>query len=279
MGDDQAGDYAYKFVSARPWQAMVADRQSPLDEGTLYVARFNDDSSGEWLPVVHGTGELTAANGFADQADVLVKTRLAADALGATPMDRPEWTTVDQTTGMVYLTLTNNTKKTFLNEANPRRPNPWGHIIRWAEAGNDHTATSFEWDLFLLAGPGNGVDGSTIDAEDAFGSPDGLWADPDGRVWIQTDGKQPGGFNDQMLAADPTTTDAEGRPELRRFLTGVVNCEVTGVITTPDQRTMFVNIQHPGDGGGSTWPQNDGLATPRAATVIIIKNDGGVIGT
>jgi secreted PhoX family phosphatase len=280
MGDDQTNDYAYKFVSARPWSQMVAAGQSPLDEGTLYVARFNDDGSGTWMALVHGEGPLTAANGFDDQADVLVKTRLAADALGATRMDRPEWTTVDQTTGMVYLTLTNNRSDSKeINAANPRKPNPWGHIIRWAEAGNDHTATSFQWDLFLLAGPGGGVDGSTIDAEDAFGSPDGLWADPDGRVWIQTDGRQPGGANDQMLAADPKNLDAQGRPELRRFFTGVVNCEVTGVITTPDQRTMFVNLQHPGEGGGSTWPQNDGLAIPRSATVIITKDDGGVIGT
>ncbi len=177
---------------------------------------------------------------------------------------------------MGYLTLTNNKSSSkVINAPNPRKPNPWGHIIRWAEDRNHHTATSFEWDLFLLAGPGNGVDGSTIDAEDAFGSPDGLWADPDGRVWIQTDGKQPGSVNNQMFAADPTAVDAAGRPELRRFFTGAIGCEVTGVITTPDQRTMFVNLQHP----GGTWPQNDGFDTPRSATVIVTKDDGGVIGT
>jgi secreted PhoX family phosphatase len=277
MGDDQVNEYAYKYVSARPWREMVLGGQSPLDEGILYVARFNDDGTGEWLPLVHGQGPLTVDNGFTDQGEVLVKTRLAADAVGATPMDRPEWTTVDPNTGMVYLTLTNNTRREEVNAANPRKPNPWGHIIRWSEAGDDHTATTFVWDLFLLAGPGDGVDGSTVDSEDAFGSPDGLWADPDGRIWIQTDGRQPGGVNDQMLAADPTRLDAQGRPELRRFLTGPVDCEVTGVITTPDQRTMFVNIQHPG--GTSTWPHNDQFETPRSATVVIVKEDGGVIGT
>lgn len=137
--------------------------------------------------------------------------------------------------------------------------------------------TSFAWDVFVLAGPGDGVDGSTIDAEDAFGSPDGLWADPDGRLWIQTDGSQPDDGNDQMLAADPRTG------ELRRFLTVVVGCEVTGVITTLDQRTMFVNIQHPGDTGGgppsSTWPTGTPGALPRPATVVITKDDGGAIGT
>jgi len=279
-GDDQVNEYMYKFVSAANARSMRARGISPLDEGTLYVARFNDDGRGTWLPLVHGQGPLTAANGFADQGDVLVKTRLAANAVQATPMDRPEWTAVDPTTGLVYLTLTNNTDagKT-INAANPRKPNPWGHIVRWEEAGGDHTATSFSWDLFVLAGPGAGVDDSTVDTEDAFGSPDGLWADPDGRVWIQTDGRQPASANNQMLAADPQSTDAQGRPELRRFLTGVVGSECTGVITTPDQRTMFTNIQHPGENGGSVWPSNDGLVTPRSATVIVTKADGGVIGS
>ena len=281
MGDDQRNDYAYKYVSKQPWREMVHRGVSPLDEGTLYVARFDDDGNGTWLPLVHGQGPLTAENGFADQGDVLVKTRLAADAVGATRMDRPEWTTVDPRTGMVYLTLTNNTSSAkVVNAANPRKPNPWGHIVRWEERGGDHTATSFRWDLFLLAGQGrDSGDGSTIDSADAFGSPDGLWADPDGRIWIQTDGRQPEDANDQMLAADPGVRDAQGRPELRRFLTGVVGCEVTGVITTPDQRTMFVNLQHPGDGGGSTWPRMDGLTIPRSGTVIVTKDDGGVIGT
>jgi secreted PhoX family phosphatase len=281
MGDDQVNEYVYKFVSSGNWRSLHAKRRSPLDTGTLYVARFHDDGSGEWLPLVHGQGPLVEANGFRDQGDVLVKTRLAATALGATPMDRPEWTSVDADTGMVYVTLTNNTSAAKQeNAANPRTPNRWGHIVRWAEAGRDHAATTFRWDLFLLAGQGRtSGDGSTIDDEDAFGSPDGLWVDPDGRVWIQTDGAQPAAANDQMLAANPYVNDAEGTPEIRRFFTGVPGCEVTGVITTPDQRTMFVNIQHPGESRPSTWPQDDGFTTPRAATVVITKDDGGVIGS
>ncbi|MGY1773810.1 PhoX family protein [Blastococcus sp. SYSU D00813] len=279
MGDDQAGEHVYKFVSARNWQSMRAQGKSPLDEGTLYVARFDDDGSGEWLPLVQGQGPLTAANGFADQGDVLVKTRLAATAVGATPMDRPEWTAVDPRTGTVFVTLTNNSSASAApNAANPRRANPWGHIVRWDEQGGDHTATRFRWDLFLLAGPGGGVEGSTIAPEDAFGSPDGLWIDPDSRAWIQTDGSQPGSANNQMLAADAGARwDAE--PEVRRFLTGVRGCEVTGIAVTPDRRTMFVNLQHPGENGGSTWPRLDGINTPRSATVVITKDDGGVIGT
>ncbi|WP_324274561.1 PhoX family protein [Blastococcus brunescens] len=276
MGDDQVNEYVYKFVSAGTWESMRAAGTSPLDDGTLYVARFDDDGSGTWLPLVHGQGPLTG-DAFADQGEVLVRTRLAADALGATPMDRPEWTTVDQTTGMVYLTLTNNAERETPDAANPRVQNRWGQILRWEEAGGDHTATTFAWDLFVLAGPPES--GATIDGEDAFSSPDGLWADPDGRIWIQTDGTQPLEANDQMLAADPTTVDADGVPHIKRFLTGVIGCEVTGVITTPDQRTMFINLQHPGEDGGSTWPQNEDFDTPRSATVVITKDDGGVIGT
>jgi secreted PhoX family phosphatase len=281
MGDDQVNEYVYKFVSARPWRDMVDNDRSPLDEGTLYVAEFKSNGTGRWLPLVHGQRGLTARDGFRDQGDVLVKTRQAADVLGATRMDRPEWTTVDPRTGMVYLTLTNNTSSAKVeNAVNPRTPNRWGHILRWEESGGRHTATTFSWDLFLLAGQGRGSgDDSTIAADDACGSPDGLWADPDGRIWIQTDGAQPGGANDQMLAADPTRRDSSGAPELRRFLTGVRGCEVTGVITTPDQRTMFVNLQHPGDDGENTWPTGDGYDVPRSATVVVVKDDGGVIGT
>jgi secreted PhoX family phosphatase len=276
MGDDQVDEYVYKFVSAGTWESVRESGTSPLDEGILYVAHFHDDGSGTWLPLVHGQGPLTGDN-FADQGEVLVKTRLAADALGATPMDRPEWTTVDPTNGTVYLTLTNNSGRQTTNAANPRAENRWGQIVRWEEAGGDHTATTFTWDLFLLAGPPES--GATIDGEDAFSSPDGLWADDDGRIWIQTDGTQPLEANDQMLAADPTTVDADGVPQIKRFLTGVIGCEVTGVITTPDQRTMFVNLQHPGEEGGSTWPHDDEFDTPRSATVVITKDDGGVIGT
>jgi len=182
---------------------------------------------------------------------------------------------------MVYLTLTNNTSPTKeVSPPNPRKPNMWGHIIRWEERGGDHSATAFGWDLFLIAGQGRSSgDGSTIADEDAFGSPDGIWSDPDGRVWIQTDGTQPLGANDQMLAANPYVTDGHGAPEIKRFFTGVLACEVTGVITTPDQRTMFVNIQHPGEGSPSTWPGLDGIPTPRSSTVVVTKDDGGVIGS
>ena len=283
MGDDQRFDYIYKFVGARNWQSERARGNSPLDDGTLYVAKFEADGTGTWLPLVQGHGPLTADNGFADQGDVLIKARMAADALGATPMDRAEWTTVHPTTGEVFCTLTNNTRRTEPNPANPRASNPWGHIIKWKE--KNPADTTFEWDIFLFAGPGDGAQGSDIDAEDQMGSPDGLWIDDNGRMWIQTDGSQPDGSNNQMLMADPATR------EIKRFLVGPVDCEVTGVTMTPDHRTMFINIQHPGDGGfgpdagpdnptqTSSWPEGATAARPRPATVVIQRKDGRVVGT
>lgn len=280
MGDDQRFDYLYKFVGAADWQSEADAGRSPLAEGTLYVARFDEDSVGEWLPLVHDEGDLTEENGFADQAEVLIKARLAADVLGATPMDRPEWTAVHPTTGEAYVTLTNNTRREEPNVANPRFPNEWGHIIKWKEVGDDPAGTSFEWDFFLIAGPGDGEADSTIASEDMFGSPDGLWVDDNGRMWIQTDGSQPDESNNQMLLCDPDTG------EMKRFLTGPVDCEVTGVTSTPDGTTVFINIQHPGDSGPadnptetSTWPDGDDAQRPRPATVAVRRVDGGVVGS
>jgi secreted PhoX family phosphatase len=287
MGDDQANDYVYKFIGAESIDAALNAGRSPLDEGTLYVARFNANGSGDWLPLVQGQGPLTAANGFADQGDVLVKTRLAADLLGPTKMDRPEWTTIHPRTGAMYFTCTNNTGRTVPDAANPRAPNPYGHIISLREKHANNAGVGFNWAIYLLAG--DPPSGATIPADQAFGSPDGLWFDRDGRLWIQTDGRQPpvplpgGGTivpNDQMLASDPATGD------LRRFLVGPRDCEVTGVTTTPNGRTMFVNIQHPGDGGTtenprltSNWPDFLPNGRPRPATIVITKDDGGVVGS
>ncbi|MDA3040260.1 MAG: PhoX family phosphatase, partial [Actinomycetota bacterium] len=193
MGDDERYDYIYKFVSDMPYQSYLRQGLSPFDEGVLYVAQFHSDGRGVWLPLVHGSGPLTAANGLSDQGDVLIRARMAADALGATPMDRPEWTTVAPD-GCCYVTCTNNTRRTAeqVDAANPRAANKWGHIIRWHDS-YDHVGVHFTWDVAVLAGPGGGVDGSTNAPSAAFGSPDGLWADPDGRLWIQTDGEQPEG--------------------------------------------------------------------------------------
>lgn len=291
-GDDARFEYIYKFVSSQPYQAATADG-SLLDEGTLYVAKFNDDGSGEWLALAPGQHGLTPDNGFADLADILVNTRSAADFVGATKMDRPEWGAVDPGTGQVYFTLTNNTRREEGDEhpANPRANNSFGHIIRWQEEGS-HAGERFEWDLFVIAGDhedSRDLAGNSLDDDNIFCSPDGLWIDPDRRVWIQTDISESvmntGIFevfgNNQMLVANPETG------EIKRFLTGPVGQEITGVVTTPDQRTMFVNVQHPGattteddfaNGNFSShWPEG-GNAIPRSATLVITREDGGIIG-
>ena len=294
-GDDENLDYVYKFVGSRPYAEVLAEGKSPLDEGRLHVARFNDDGTGRWLPLVFGEGPLTAANGFSDQAEVVWKARVAGDVLGATKLHRPEWVSVDEVTKDVYVTLTNgnDTATTVPRSVVPRAFNDvYGSILKWAETGGDNRSLTFDWDLFVLAG--DRTKDPRVDIQgDAFGSPDGIWSDPDRRVWIQTDvsnGSQRRGDyvnlgNNMMLAADPETR------EIRRFLTGPNGCEITGVITTPDQRAMFINVQHPGEAttalgaptpanpsAVSSWPTG-GKSRPRAATVVITKDDGGVIGT
>lgn len=265
MGDDQRFDYIYKFVSADSWRAMRRRGVSPLDEGSLYVARFDEDGTGEWLELTIENPALAAR--FSSQAEVLTYARIAADILGATPMDRPEWTTVAPN-GDVYCTLTNNSRRTEPNAANPLAPNNDGHIIRWRDT-EKHTGTRFVWEIFLIAEDSH-------DTEDTYSDPDGLWADPDGRLFIQTDGGQKDGLNNQMLVANTATG------ELRRLFTGVTDCEITGIAITPDRRTMFVNIQHPGDGDPAVTnfpaPQ-DGVTVPRDATVVITRKDNGIIGS
>lgn len=348
MGDDARNEYLYKFVSATPWtasDAQATDRlaigDKYLDNGTLYVARFNADGTGEWLPLVFNQGPLTPSNPtypFADQADVLTHARLAGDVLGATKMDRPEWTGVNPRTGEVYLTLTNNSGRGLnaTDAANPRhyndpkgssaqRGNPNGHIVRLREDGDNSEATRFTWDLYVLGAgadldPAN-INLSSLDATNDFSSPDGLWfarpTNASGLVnpvmWLQTDdGAYTDVTNNQMLAAMPgtvgdggqrtiTNTAADGTTrtqttyvgaapgvKLRRFLVGPKECEITGIDSTPDGRTLFVNVQHPGENGDlsnltSQWPASQtgapsSPARPRSATIVITKDDGGVVG-
>jgi len=326
-GDDQAGEYIYKFVTKNKFSPTNrAANLNLLDEGTLYVARFDSGAgagdnmgTGVWLPLTLDNPAIAA--GFNSLAAMLVNTRRAADLAGATRMDRPEWIAANPTApGEIYCTLTNNSARgnansntPTANDANPRTPNRYGHIIRWQEAAKDAAALSFDWDIFVLAGdPALAANAGTLQTGningDFFGSPDGLWFDKSGRLWIQTDistsvlgqGSGQGGYinmpNNMMLAANTVTG------QVKRFLTGPKGCEVTGVVTTPDQKTMFVNIQHPGEGSSdnsnpasplypnqvSTWPSGQGYGPqggagddairPRSATVVITRVDGGVIG-
>ncbi len=233
-GDDSRNEYIYKFVSDAVWNPQdakggLAAGDKYLDRGTLYVAKFKEDGTGEWLPLTLSNPKIAnyADYPFADQADVLINTRLAADAAGATKMDRPEWGGVHPITGEVYFTLTNNVSssngrgvKTPLDAANPRyysdekgsktnQGNVNGHIIRWREAGGNMTATTFTWDVYLFgaqADAGAEVNLSGLTDENDFSSPDGLFfseAMP-GLLWIQTDdGYYTDKTNCMMLAAVP----------------------------------------------------------------------------
>jgi uncharacterized protein len=301
LGDDERFEYVYKFVSLGRFDPNnQAANLALLDSGTLYVARYNADGSGEWLELTAGKNGLTAAAGFPDQAAVCVRTRQAADLVGATKMDRPEWVAVDPRNKDVYVTLTNNSNRAVgsnpgIDAANRRGANTFGHIVRWTEENRDPAALRFSWNIFVEAGdPANAdVNKRGNIKGDLFGSPDGLWFDQRGVLWIQTDvststlgrGDYVNFGNNQMLAADTATG------QIRRFLTGPNGCEITGVVTTPDGRSMFINVQHPGESPSensdpnnttviSTWPDGPGRAgRPRSATVVIRRRDGGTIGT
>lgn len=344
-GDDSRGEYVYKYVSNEVWDPAdatggLAAGDKYLDDGKLYVAIFNDDGTGQWKELTFGVNGLDESNpefAFASQAEVLAGARLAADHVGATRLDRPEWATVHPLNGEVYLTLTNNRTSvrpvSELDPANPRAyednvgakrggdGNANGHIIRWKEANGDHSATEFQWDIFLFgadADAGDNINLSGLTADNEFSSPDGILIDARGLCWIQTDdGALRDKVNNQMLVAIPGTvgdggsvsvTSAVGNDtntvqtfvgrsaadvQLKRFFVGPKGCEITGIFLTPDARALFVNVQHPGEGGTaanfntdvSTWPAASRDATefgasgsrPRSATVVIYREDGGEI--
>ena len=287
LGDDERGEFLYKFVSEGKY-AAGGDNADLLENGKLYVAKFNDDMRGEWI-------ELTpASTGMASQAEICVHTRMAASAVGATTMDRPEWVAANPKRVEAYCCLTNNKNRgvkpnaggdeTPVGGPNPRKANNYGQIVRWIPDNADHTTTGFAWDLYVMAGNPKvhtdayaGSDNITV--ENMFNSPDGLAFDSTGMLWIQTDGKysNKGDFegqgNNQMLIGDPDTG------EIVRFMVGPRECEVTGIAWSADKRTVFVGIQHPGEKGKgeSHWPEGGG-ALPRSAVIAIRRDDGGLIG-
>jgi uncharacterized protein len=293
MGDDERFEYIYRYVSRQSWRTARKQGIDPLDDGSLYVATFNAGGTGQWTELSPAHPALSTWT----QAEILIKTRLAADAVGATKMDRAEWIDTIPGAKTVLCTLTNNSRRGTgenppVDPANPRPSNVYGHIIQWHYA-EDFTDESFAWDIFAQGGdPEVPAHGSTING-DSYGSPDGLYVAPSGRLWIQTDvststvnaGAYAGFGNNQMLCADPTTG------ETRRFLVGPKQCEVTGVWLTPGERTMFVGIQHPGERPDDlpgdpinpkefgSWPEGDAGGRPRSSVVVITKDDGGVIGS
>jgi len=267
MGDDQRFDYCYKYVSAKPWKEAIEAGESPLDYGTLYVARFDDDGTGEWMAITMDNPVL--ASYFENESQMLIYTRIAADLLGATPMDRPEWTTIGAD-GSVFWTLTNNGNRETPNAANPEAPNEDGHIIKTYDV-DDYLGTHFIWEIFILAS-------STRETEEVFSDPDAVWADPFGRLFIGTDGGQSADLQDQLVVFDTTKEN----PLPVRLLTGVNSDEVTGFTITPDYRTAFINLQHPGNGDPTetNFPAaTDGYTIPRDCTLVITRKDGGIIGS
>ncbi len=340
MGDDAQNEYVYKFVSAASWNPAdanpldrIATGDKYLDAGRLYVARFDADGSGEWLELSLDNAAVAGYAGyqFADLGDVLINARLAADAAGATRMDRPEWCGVNPANGEIYFTMTNSSSRAEANvdAANPRaytdtkgastvqRGNVHGHIIRIAENADDAAATRFNWDVYAFGAEANSpasVNLSGLDDSNDFSSPDGLaFTTSNGICWIQTDdGAYTDVTNCMMLAALPgqvgdgsaisvtsgattvsTRIGAAPGSKLKRFLVGPYDQEITGVCESPDGKALFVNVQHPGDGTSvadigdpakytSQWPSNAGYGAgqrPRSATVMITRDDGGLIGT
>ena len=285
MGDDERGEYLYRFVSNQRF-AEGENGDGLLDDGILSVARFHDHGTGEWLDL---TPETT---GMANAAEICIHTRLAASAVRATTMDRPEWVAANPHRAEAYCCLTNNKNRgrrpnkggdpTPVGGPNPRKSNIYGQIVRWRPSGGDHAAATFDWDLFVVAGnPAIHADAragsANVTPENMFNSPDGLSFDSNGLLWIQTDGKYAntgsylGQGNNQMLVADPKTG------EIRRFLVGPKECEVTGVAWSPDRRTLFIGIQHPGEKGNSHFP-GGGDSVPRSSVIAIARDDGSVIG-
>ncbi|HSA90080.1 MAG TPA: PhoX family phosphatase [Burkholderiales bacterium] len=288
-GDDARMEFVYKFVT----NGKAGSSPDLLDHGTLYVARFEANGKMRWLPLVHGQGPLTAANGFASQADVLIEMRRAGTLLGATPMDRPEDVEPNPLTGNIYVVMTFNERRTAaqVDAANPRANNKYGHIVEIIppRAGGkpDHTATECDWGFFIVAGnpadPSHGARYANPPSANGWvAAPDNVAFDPKGRIWISTDGQDDaGGFNDSLYAA---ATSGPARGATRCFFTSPVGSEVCGPEFTPDGRTLFLAVQHPGDGSSfdqpsTRWPDFRPDLPPRGSVLAITKADGGEIGT
>ena len=294
MGDDQRGDYLYKFVTH---DAYNADKPNPdlLDHGTLYVAQFSETEV-QWLPLIYGQGPLTNENGFSSQADVLIDTRLAADARGATSMDRPEDVQPNVHNGRVYVMLTKNKKRsdaidaplrTALNAANPRAKNIFGHIIEITEPDGDFAATTSRWDFLVKCGdpndPNFGAVWNPLTSNDGwFSAPDNCAIDPTGGMWVSTDGNPKSGAADGLWALETT---GERRGTGRAFFRAPVGAEVCGPRFSNDGKTLFLSVQHPGESDDTNyetplcrWPDNQANMPPRPSIVAIYRKDGKTIG-
>jgi len=307
MGDDDDFEYLYRFVTRDAWNsADRAANRDLLDNGTLSVAQFSADGTLRWLPLVAGEGPLTAEAGFATQADVVLNTRAAADLLGATPMDAPEGFVPHPLTGKLYVAMTENEDRTpagegdaeeQVNVANPRGPNPNGHILELVPPGTDGArdaaADLFAWDVFVLCGdPANPDDAAMFHPDTTngwFTDPDNLAVDPEGRLWVTTDGPPPAGIADAVFVMD---TEGPGRALPRLVYVAPVGSEACSPTFTPDGKTAFISVQHPGElrmaddedaesiaESGTLWPDfADGMPA-RPALIVLTRTDGGMVGS
>ncbi|MCG8593619.1 MAG: PhoX family phosphatase [Kiloniellales bacterium] len=302
-GDDQRFDYLYKFVTEGRYDpGNKAANRDLLDKGTLYVARFDDDGSATWLPLVHGKGPLTAANGFKSQADVVIETRRAADLLGATPMDRPEDVQPNPRNGKVYVMLTNNSKRKAdqVNAANPRPENLFGHIVELTPPDGDHAAEKVTWDFLVKCGdPSKAEVGATWNPKTSehgwFAAPDNCTFDSLGRLWISTDQGSAWSLSGTADGLFGIETEGETRAYSKMFFRVPVGAELCGPIFTPDDRSLFLAVQHPASDGtkefpgferrstfddaATRWPDFKDDMPPRPSVVVVTKDDGGPIAT
>jgi secreted PhoX family phosphatase len=290
-GDDQYYEYVYRFVSRKKYRKGAmhkAHNMTLLNEGTLSVAHFRDDSTMEWKDLIFGQGPLTEKNGFKSQADVVIEARKAADLLGATPMDRPEDVEINPKTGTVFVMLTKNSGRPAnrLNPANPRPGNHHGHIIELLPPGNDHAAAVFKWDLFLLAG--NPKDSThkakyhnDVSDDGWLACPDNCAFDNQGRLWIATDGAPKHGFADGVWVCDIRG----GQKALtRHFMRTPAGAELCGPFFTPDNQNFFCAVQHPSERGSfdkphTRWPDFKDTMPPRPSVMAIRHSKGRQIGS
>jgi secreted PhoX family phosphatase len=299
-GDDGRFEYVYRFVTEGRYDANDrAANMRLLSSGTLSVARFRDDGQVEWMPLVFGQGPLTEAYGFSSQADVVIDARLAADLLGATRMDRPEDVQPNPVNGRVYVMLTNNKERPAGEEdaANPRSDNLFGHIIEMAPPDGDHAADTFRWEVLVRCGDPAIADVGALwnpatSDNGWFACPDNAAVDAEGRLWISTDQGDPWPTRraDGLYALE---TDGERRRTAMLFFRCPVGGEMCGPCFTPDGKTLFVAVQHPGTDGtdkykgferastfadpATRWPDFDPNTPPRPSVLVITKIGGGKI--
>jgi secreted PhoX family phosphatase len=263
MGDDANDQYVYKYVSKGKFDPKAGKANSKLlEEGTLYVANFG---KGKWVALDYATNEALqkAVNSdnkplFASQADVLVNCREAAKVVGGTPMDRPEDVEVHPIDGTIFISMTNNSK----------HGNFYGQIVRMFEKDDNHAAEDFTFEIFATGGPQSG-----------FAAPDNMAFDSAGNLWVVTDISSTSmnsgiykSFGNNGVFFIPTSGSNKG--EAVQFASAPVGAEMTGPWFTPDEKTLFISVQHPGenlksyDAPTSHWPKGgSSLALPGVVAI------------